>query len=151
MFIEIKILLWIAASYLIGSISPSYILGKMLKGVDIRKKGTRNAGTLNALKVLGVGPGILTALIDISKGAFTVVGAILLGLPEIFVYVSGIIAIIGHKYPFYMQFRGGIGVATLIGTLAVVAYYHAELYYARWFIAIMIIAYIINKTYRTLK
>lgn len=151
MLIETKILLWIVASYLIGSISPSYILGKLLKGIDIRKKGTRNAGTLNALKVLGVGHGILTALIDISKGAVVVLGAILIGLPEIFVYVSGIMATIGHRYPFYMQFRGGIGVAALIGVLGAVTYFYTELSYAKWFIAIMIIAYIINKTYRTLK
>ncbi len=56
------------AGYLFGSLNPAYFLGRLLKGIDIRKHGTGNAGTTNVKKVLGVGPAVMTGLFDLSKG-----------------------------------------------------------------------------------
>src|SRR3989337_2068028 len=68
----IKITFIIMGSYLIGSISPSIILGRILKGIDIRKHGSGNAGSTNVFRVLGKGAGISVLVLDILKGYFTV-------------------------------------------------------------------------------
>ena len=59
-------LLCLPAGYLLGSVSPSYILGKIIKGIDIREHGTKNAGTVNAYRLLGLWPAVLTAVYDLS-------------------------------------------------------------------------------------
>jgi len=65
-------LLALLIGYLLGSISPAFILGKVLKGIDIRQHGTKNAGTTNVKKVLGLGPAIFTAIYDLSKGLLAI-------------------------------------------------------------------------------
>ncbi|MFN3301926.1 MAG: glycerol-3-phosphate acyltransferase, partial [Patescibacteria group bacterium] len=109
-------LLAILIGYLLGSISPAYFLGKILKGIDIRKEGDGNAGTRNAYRILGPGPGIITGIFDISKGVL----AILLTsqfVPPFFAYLAGLAAIFGHIFPFYLKFKGGQGGATVSGIL----------------------------------
>jgi len=67
--------------YLIGAISPSYFLGKILKGIDIREHGDHNAGTLNTLHVLGLLPAIITAFFDLTKGLIVALLACYIGIP----------------------------------------------------------------------
>ena len=70
----LKIILAVLAGYLLGSISPAYILGKLLRGIDIREYGDKNAGTTNTRRVLGLGPAIITGFYDFFKiGIFAVV------------------------------------------------------------------------------
>jgi glycerol-3-phosphate acyltransferase PlsY len=64
----LNILLSIAVSYAVGSVSPAFILGKIMGKVDIRAQGDGNAGTLNTAATLGIVPGLITGLFDISKG-----------------------------------------------------------------------------------
>lgn len=106
----------ILIGYLIGSISPAYLLGKILKGIDIRKQGSGNAGTRNVYRVLGLGPAIATVAVDLSKG-FLVILLSSLFVSPLFAYLSGIAALIGHVFPFYLRFRGGQGGATCAGIL----------------------------------
>lgn len=109
--------------YLLGNIQAGYLLGKLLKKVDIRTLGQGNAGASNAVESLGWKFGVLVALIDILKGVAAILlvkfmfsvgfnkeGALLL-------YTAAYFAILGHIYPFYMKFKGGKGTATLIGIL----------------------------------
>ena len=109
--------------YLLGNIQAGYLLGRFVKKVDIRTLGKGNAGASNAVESLGWKFGVVVALIDILKGVFTILlvkhlfsvgfnkdGALLL-------YIAGYFAILGHIYPFYMNFKGGKGTATLIGIL----------------------------------
>lgn len=104
--------------YLLGSLSPAYFLGRLLKGIDIRKYGAHFAGTTNVYQVLGLGPAIITAIYDVSKGILAMlISAYLLKAPEMFVYLSGVSAIAGHVFPFYLGFRGGYGVGTATGLL----------------------------------
>lgn len=103
--------------YLIGSISPAHILGRVLKGIDIRKHGTRNAGTKNVKKVLGLWPAVITAIFDLAKGLLAMLIAWKLNAPEIIVYISGYAAVLGHIFPFYLGFRGGEGSATGVAIL----------------------------------
>lgn len=107
----------ILIGYFLGSISPSYILGRLLKNVDIREVGEKNAGTTNTYKVLGLGPAIITAIYDLLKGLLAMFMAFLIGASDLVIYLAGIAAIIGHIFPFYLGFRGGQGVATATGLL----------------------------------
>ncbi len=104
------------AGYFMGSVNPGYLFGKM-KGIDIREHGTKNAGTSNTYKVLGLKYAAPTALYDAFKGLFMIYIATLLGVPLFFAQLSGIMAIVGHIFPFYMNFRGGQGVAAATGMM----------------------------------
>ena len=103
--------------YLIGTVNPSYLLGK-LKGIDIRTKGSGNAGASNAVILLGKLVGVLCALFDISKAYFAVyiARALFPDFTHAFA-VAGVFCIIGHIFPFYMGFRGGKGLACLAGVV----------------------------------
>jgi len=121
----LKPVLVLLAGYLIGSISPSYFLGRLLRGRDIRNLGNRNAGTVNTYKSLGLWPAVLTAVFDLAKGLAALALAHPLGQP--FMHLAGCAAIAGHIFPFYLRFRGGQGVATTVGLVL----YYLALFYAR--------------------
>jgi len=106
----------IAIGYALGGILPSYIFGK-LKGIDIREEGTKNAGTSNAFKVLGLPYAIPTALYDTLKGLLAILIAYILGNDFIIMQICGLMAIVGHVFPFNLDFRGGQGNATATGLL----------------------------------
>lgn len=120
----IALLLKLLASYLIGSVVGSLLIGR-LRGVDIRQLGSGNAGATNALRTQGKAFAIGTALIDVLKGVLAAlliaplggVGAGGLGLPETQL-ACGIAAALGHCYPLFHGFRGGKGAGTLFGMLA---------------------------------
>lgn len=108
----------ILLGYLLGAVMPSYILGRVLRGIDIREHGTGNAGTMNTGKVLGFWPAVLTAIYDTSKGILAVYLSLkLLRVSPPFAYAGGVAAIVGHIFPFYMKFKGGEGVATTVGLM----------------------------------
>lgn len=111
---------WLVAliiGYVIGSLSPSYLLGWMLKGKDLRTLGDGNLGTTNTKKVLGIIPAIIVAVFDLLKGIAAVFIAFKFGVPNYIAYLAGILAVVGHVYPFYLKFRGGQGMATNLGLL----------------------------------
>ena len=108
-------ILAVIIGYLLGSISPAYILGRILRGIDIREHGTKNAGARNVKKVLGFWPFVITAGYDFVKGLLAMLLAWKLGAPEIIIYLSGYAAILGHIFPFYLGFRGGEGQAASLG------------------------------------
>lgn len=113
----IERILCVLIGYGFGCLQFAYILGKILKGVDIRKYGSGNAGTTNAIRVLGTKIGITTLVLDIVKAvAALVVIALLWGYDQKQLLLwGGIGVVLGHNYPFYMQFKGGKGVAATIG------------------------------------
>jgi len=107
----------ILLGYLIGSISPSYILGKLLRDIDIREHGDGNAGGMNTYYVLGLRPAIITVVFDLSKGLISMYLATLLGASPICIQLTGMAAILGHVFPFYLKFKGGKGIGTAVGIL----------------------------------
>jgi len=111
-----KIISAILIGYAFGCIQSAYLISKLFGKMDIREHGSGNAGASNITEIMGLKYGIAVGLIDILKGVFAVlvVGWIYPANPEL-PYLAGIMAIIGHCFPFYMKFRGGKGVATLIG------------------------------------
>ncbi len=122
----IKIIL----SYLLGSISGSLIAGK-IKGVDIRKMGSGNAGGTNAFRTQGAGFALGVILIDIAKGLIATVYVALMTIPfisdsgtantDILMILCGIAAVVGHVYPIYFGFKGGKGGGAAIGVLLAIA------------------------------
>lgn len=118
-----KILLSIIIGYCLGNIQASYLLVKSIKKVDIRTLGFGNAGMSNAVESLGWKFGLMVGFIDVGKGIVSVLlikylfkidfnpdGALLL-------YLNAYSVILGHIYPFHMNFKGGKGTAALIGVL----------------------------------
>ncbi len=109
-------ILCICIGYVIGTINPAYIFGR-LKHIDIREVGTRNAGTSNVFKTLGLSYAVPTAIYDTLKGLISMFIAAVIGAEYIFIQISGFATILGHIFPFYLRFRGGQGVATSTGIL----------------------------------
>ena len=108
--------------YEFGLIQTGYIYGKM-KGVDIRKEGSGNAGSTNALRTMGIKAGLVTLLGDCFKCVFAVVTVYLIYgktyadiFPLLAMY-AGMGAVLGHNYPFYLNFKGGKGIAATAGLI----------------------------------
>jgi acyl phosphate:glycerol-3-phosphate acyltransferase len=116
-----------AVSYLLGSIVGSLLVGRLRGGVDIRQLGSGNAGGTNALRTQGKSFALWVMLIDIGKGwlatrviAWLVVPGIAAASADVRAWlpaICGVAAIAGHVYPVWYGFRGGKGVATLVGTV----------------------------------
>ncbi|MBP1155246.1 MULTISPECIES: glycerol-3-phosphate 1-O-acyltransferase PlsY [unclassified Paenibacillus] len=116
-------LLSLVIGYLLGSVSFSYLAGKLLKGIDIRQHGSGNAGATNTMRVLGKGPGIAVLLLDMIKGMAAVwIGSLLSGGDSLFEVLAGVSVIIGHNWPIFFGFRGGKGIATTVGVMATLAF-----------------------------
>ena len=112
-----KIILCVLFGYLLGTINPAYILGK-IRGLDIRQSGSENAGASNALLLLGKSAAIFSAAFDITKAAAAYLLAPLLFKDLLLAAeIAGGYAVIGHIFPFHMKFRGGKGTACLGGLL----------------------------------
>jgi glycerol-3-phosphate acyltransferase PlsY len=111
-------LIKVVVSYLLGSIVGGLVVGRLRGGVDIRRLGSGNAGGTNALRTQGKAFAFWVMLIDIGKGwlATHVIAPFHATQPFTWVAVAcGIAVIIGHVYPIWYGFRGGKGVATLVG------------------------------------
>ncbi|MFW9939844.1 MAG: glycerol-3-phosphate acyltransferase [Candidatus Thorarchaeota archaeon] len=116
-FLDIIVgILGIFIGYLLGSVNPGYIIGK-LKGVDIREEGTGNAGTSNVRIVLGFKYAVPTGIYDALKGIIAIFVALGIGADYRFAHISGMAAIVGHIFPFYLNFNGGQGIATSSGLM----------------------------------
>ncbi|MBO4555679.1 MAG: glycerol-3-phosphate 1-O-acyltransferase PlsY [Elusimicrobiales bacterium] len=115
-------------SYVLGGIPTGYIIGRM-NGIDIRKVGSGNPGTANVLRNLGLPAGLLTLLVDFMKGFLpTWIAVHFMFDPNNTVWFSrghwwipvtvGALAIAGHIWTVFLNFRGGKGVATSAGVFA---------------------------------
>ena len=110
-------------AYAIGSINFAVIFSRKMAGFDIREKGSKNAGTTNMLRSVGKKAALITLLCDIAKGLVAILIAVFIartweGLDEnLLKYIAGFMAILGHTFPIFFEFRGGKGVATSIGVL----------------------------------
>ncbi|MCI4444720.1 MAG: glycerol-3-phosphate acyltransferase [Candidatus Aminicenantes bacterium] len=124
-----KYFVFLILGYFLGSLSPAYFLGKILKGIDIRKFGDGNAGTINVYKILGLWPAVVTAVFDLSKGLLAMYLCWRGGGSALIIHLTGLAAILGHIFPFYLGFRGGQGVAT---ATAIMIYYLTIFYLKAW-------------------
>lgn len=110
-----EIILCLCLGYLLGCLNPAALIGK-LKSIDLRQMGTRNLGASNVLLCIGKASGFIVMVLDIAKGYFSAkLARALFPLLSVAGLVAGIGAILGHIFPFYLQFRGGKGLATFAG------------------------------------
>lgn len=112
----------LVGSYLVGAIPTSYLVGKLLRGIDLREHGSKNLGATNVYRVLGAKVAVPVGLFDVFKGAAPVLWLAPFG-PEwgSFPLICGIAAILGHVFSVFVRFKGGKGVATAGGVVIALA------------------------------
>jgi acyl phosphate:glycerol-3-phosphate acyltransferase len=109
-------------AYLIGSIPTAVWWGKTFYGIDVRDQGSGNAGATNTIRVLGVKAGVPVLLFDVFKGWLAVFLSAFFLSPELNVFqvdlfriITAVAVVLGHVFPVFAGFRGGKGIATLLG------------------------------------
>lgn len=107
----------VLAAYLLGAVPFGLLLTKLLSKRDPRDYGSGNIGATNAMRTGGKLVGALTMLADIAKGSLPVLLALLAGLSEVWVAIIAVVTFLGHLYPVYLGFKGGKGVATMLGVM----------------------------------
>lgn len=109
----------IVAAYFIGSIPFALLLARRWGARDLHRVGSGNIGAANLMRATGVGPGVLAAVLDIAKGAASVMVAERISPGPATAAAAGFAAIGGHVYPVWLRFRGGKGVATACGVFSI--------------------------------
>ncbi len=103
--------------YLSGSLPFSIWITRLVKGVDVRDGGSGHAGATNTIRQAGFGWGALVFVLDLLKGFLPIYLASRNNIPTYIIVVAAICAVIGHCFPVFAQFRGGMGLATAGGCL----------------------------------
>ena len=109
-------------SYLIGCFSGAYYYGTLFRNKDLRKYGSGNLGALNSGRVLGKQGFIVVLLIDSLKGVLVVALGRYFGLSNTGLIIAMLAVILGHIFPLQLNFKGGKGVATFVGTVTAYNY-----------------------------
>jgi glycerol-3-phosphate acyltransferase PlsY len=105
----------LAGAYLLGSISFSLLIVRLLSRIDLRTVGSGNAGATNVLRASGRWPALLALALDVAKGVLPVRVAQAMGTTAEIAAGAGLAAVLGHVFPVWFGFRGGKGVATGFG------------------------------------
>ena len=109
--------LLIVIAYLLGSVSSAILVCRAWGLPNPRSQGSKNPGATNVKRIGGNGPAAVTLAGDLLKGALPVLIGHALGLDPLWLMLTGAAAFLGHLYPVFFDFRGGKGVATLLGVL----------------------------------
>ena len=144
----------ILIAYLLGSIPNAVWIGKKYYGIDIREHGSRNAGTTNMLRVLGRRAALPVFGLDFLKGFVAVTIIDLMKYDSVFAdganenwfyilrFIAVFAAVVGHIFPIFANFRGGKGVATLVGAIMGVNAPLVLLCFGVWFLVLMVTHYV---------
>ena len=141
-------ILFLFCAYLIGSIPSAVWIGKYFYHIDVREYGSGNAGATNVFRVLGKRAGIPVLILDILKGFAAVSLAYLSKYPKgsslltDLELVLGIAALVGHIFPLFAQFRGGKGIATLLGIILAIHLYAGLLSLAVFTVVLLTFSYV---------
>jgi acyl phosphate:glycerol-3-phosphate acyltransferase len=141
-------ILLLLGAYLLGSIPTAVWIGKFFYKIDVREYGSGNAGATNTFRVLGKRAGIPVLLIDVLKGFAAVCLAYLspypVGLNQYInlQLVLGIASLVGHIFPLFASFRGGKGIATLLGIILAVHPYAAFISIGVFIVVLLISSYV---------
>ncbi len=111
----------VAGAYLLGSVSWSVVIVKLLQGMDVRTFGSGNAGATNVLRAAGKKAGIAVLVLDVAKGITAVAVPRALDAPAAVVSGAAVAVVVGHVFPVFFGFRGGKGVATAAGALGMLS------------------------------
>lgn len=142
----LMIIAGILLAYLLGSIPSAVWVGKAFYGIDVRKEGSGNAGATNTIRVLGAKAGVPVLLMDVLKG-WLAVFLIAFFIPESFTELqttyfrigAATAAVLGHVFPVFAGFKGGKGIATLLG-VGIALYPFAVLVVVGIFILVLLIS-----------
>jgi glycerol-3-phosphate acyltransferase PlsY len=145
--------LLLAAAYLIGALPFGYLVARLIKGIDIRQHGSGNIGATNVGRVLGWPYFALVFALDFAKGAGPVLLILLVdpGAADSPVVeltttdwsvLAGLCAIVGHMWPIYLGFKGGKGVATAAGVVAVIVPLPLAVAALCWLISILLTRFV---------
>jgi glycerol-3-phosphate acyltransferase PlsY len=139
-------------SYLLGSIIGSLVIRRLAGGIDIRTMGSGNPGATNAMRTLGMKVGIWVFIIDLAKGYIATGGIAPWAIPALspsepalgawVVPVCGIAVMLGHIYPVWFGFRGGKGVATLVGAVLGISVRLLVPMILTWLIAVILLGFV---------
>lgn len=136
-----KIIFFLVLGYVMGALPNGVWLGKYFKNIDIREHGSKNSGATNAYRVLGPKYGIMVLILDALKGFLPLFLASRFGVSGNILLVIGVLAIVGHSLSFFLNFKGGKGVATSLGvflflipnvTLALLIIFILVVYFTRY-------------------
>jgi glycerol-3-phosphate acyltransferase PlsY len=108
--------------YLSGSLPFSIWITRFAKGMDVRDSGSGHAGTTNTVRQAGFGWGALVLLLDLAKGFLPTWLALRYSGETWVIVFTAVLAVIGHCWPLFAQFRGGMGLATFAGALLAVSW-----------------------------
>jgi len=145
------VIIAVIAAYFVGSIPTGYIVGKILKNIDIRECGSGNVGATNTFRTVGKIPGLIVLIIDFFKG-YVAVTLLPLFIQQFFVekdlsaeyifILLGAAAIAGHIWTVFLNFKGGKGVATSAGVMAGLAPLVLLSAFICWLIVFIITRYV---------
>lgn len=140
----------IVLPYLLGSVATAVWVSRGIYGVDIRTRGSKNAGSTNMFRELGATAGLLTQVVDVAKGSLAaalpwLVFRMAPGAEHFMAdwslekqcLASGLMAVVGHIYPVFAGFRGGKGINTLLGMMLVVNPLAALICLGMWFLVLV--------------
>lgn len=132
----------ILESYFLGSLPFGLWIGQWFYKIDIRERGSKNTGATNAYRVLGRWPALAVFLCDTAKGMVGVyLGSLLVGTPFAEV-MGGIAAISGHNWSIFLKFKGGRGVATGLGVIAMLAPQVTVIVFVVWALVVYFTKYV---------
>lgn len=146
---NVYIVLLLVGAYLLGSIPSAVWVGKWFFGIDVREHGSKNAGATNTFRILGKKAGFPVLFFDVFKGwlavrLFSSFSPYEAGTEQLinFQIALGVLAVIGHIFPVYVRFKGGKGVATLLGIILALHFQAAVLAFILFCIVFVISKYV---------
>ena len=135
----VRFILILFPCYLLGSIPSSYIMGKFLKGIDLRQHGSGNLGAANTFRVLGAKAAVPVLLFDIGKGFLAVKIVSIFGIGGILQILTGVLVVIlGHNYSIFVKFSGGKGVGTTAGAFLAMAPVAVGICFVLWTLILLV-------------
>lgn len=148
--VVISVIFLLVVAYLLGSIPNAVWIGKRYYGIDVREHGSKNAGATNTLRVLGRQAAIPVFVLDVLKGFAAVTLMSLMkyspavgdNLLTIFKLLAVVAAVLGHIFPIFADFRGGKGVATLVGSVIAIAPSIIMLCFGVWLVVFILFNYV---------
>lgn len=134
----LKIVLVGVSSYLAGAIPWSFIMGKLLRGIDLREHGSGNLGAANTFRVLGTKAAVPVLILDIGKGFAAVYFISRLGGDSVtYELLAALAVVLGHNYSIFVGFSGGKGIGTTSGAFLGLAPHAVGICFALWLIVLL--------------
>lgn len=128
----------LSGAYLLGSFPSAYLITRCMTGADIRQLGDGNMGAKNTWLSVGWLPGLVVGVTDAAKGALAIVMARQLHMPENVVFLAGACVVLGHDFPLFLGFRGGQGMAAMVGVFFTLFPRESGLAFLAWLTALIL-------------